>query len=163
MSQALSMIQKYASRGIIIDTNILLLYFVGELNQERIARFKRTRQFTVIDYERLCEFLENFSRIVTTPNILTEVSNLIHQLGEPDRSTCYALLANKVEVLHESYVQSQNVASTDWMFLEYGLTDCGIAKLAKQSYLVLTDDLKATSCFLSQGVDVLNFNHLREA
>jgi len=133
ISQSRSMIQKYASRRIIIDTNILLLYFVGELNQERITRFKRTKQFTKVDYGLLSDFLDNFSRIITTPNILTEVNSLINQLGEPDRSGCYAVLAHKIQILQESYLQSQDVVSTDWMFLEYGLTDCGIARLAKGS------------------------------
>lgn len=40
-----SLIRRYHQKGILIDTNILLLYFVGTVNRERITRFNRTQQF----------------------------------------------------------------------------------------------------------------------
>lgn len=50
---ALELISRYAPRGILIDTNILLLYFVGTTNPDRIARFKRTQTFVKEDYNVL--------------------------------------------------------------------------------------------------------------
>lgn len=156
------LIAKYASRGILVDTNILLLYFVGTTNRNRIERFKRTKQFTANDYDILVKLLANFQKAITTPNVLTEVSSFINQLGEPERTSCYSIFANYIHRLEEHYLVSADVASLNWSFTHYGLTDCGLEMLAKENYLVLTDDLSATYYFLSQGVDALNFNNVRD-
>jgi hypothetical protein len=47
------LVGRYARKGILIDTNILLLYFVGNFDQDLISSFKRTLQFTVEDYNTL--------------------------------------------------------------------------------------------------------------
>lgn len=163
MTEALrSLIQRYAAKGILIDTNILLMYFVGMLNRERIARFKRTDRFDSNDYDLLVKLVACFGSVVTTPNVLTEVSSLINQLGEPDRSRCYQIFASKIASMQEYYLPAKEVASSNWYFSQYGLVDCGIAVLARNRYLVLTDDLRMASYLYGQGIDTINFNHLRE-
>ncbi len=153
---------QYASKGILVDSNILLLYFVGMVRRERISQFPRTEQFTDRDFDLLITFLSDFKTVATTPNILTEVSSFINKLGEPDRSSCYELFAIELPSLSESYVPSQSIASTHWSFSTYGLTDCSMANLAKaHQYLVLTDDLKVASFLRLQGIDTINFNDLR--
>ncbi len=69
-------------QGLLIDSNLLLLLFVGQYDPTRIQKFKRTDQFTVGDYELLADYVEQFRELVTTPSILTEVSNLLGQLPE---------------------------------------------------------------------------------
>ncbi|MEL6606455.1 MAG: hypothetical protein AAFP20_24970, partial [Cyanobacteria bacterium J06614_10] len=86
--------------------------------------------------------MNRFQKIATTPNILTEVSSLINQLGEPERSGCYEIFANEIGLFQESYLPSREAASIGWPFRKYGLTDSGIIALADNQYLVLTDDLK---------------------
>ena len=163
MTEALRfLIQKYAAKGILVDTNILLMYFVGTLNRDRIARFKRTDRFDSSDYDLLVRLIASFNSVVTTPNVLTEVSSFINQLGEPDRSGCYQIFASKVAAMQEHYLPTRDVVSTDWSFTQYGLVDCGIAALARNGYLVLTDDLRMASYLFGQGIDTINFNHLRE-
>lgn len=156
-----SLLRQYFSKGILVDTNILLLLFVGELSRERIAKFGRTEQFTPQDYDLLVDLLRRFKVIATTPNILTEVNSLINQLGEPDRSKCYKIFANGTASLEETYLPSKQIASSDWPFLKYGLTDCGIAELTQNKYLVLTDDLSVTRYLNNKGIDTINFNNLR--
>ena len=160
--ETLALISQYTSKGILVDTNILLLYFVGMIRRARISRFNRTEQFTPQDYDLLIALLADFATVATTPNILTEVSSFINKLGEPDRTSCYINFAIEISALQESYVPSRNVVSTDWVFPTYGLTDCGIAEAAKDNqYLVLTDDLKVVSFLRLQGVSTINFNDLR--
>lgn len=151
------LLRKYFSKGILVDTNILLLLFVGELSRERISTFGRTEQFTPSDYDLLVNLLERFDVIATTPNILTEVNSLLNKLGEPARR----VLASGLTVLQETYLPSKEIASLDWPFLKYGLTDCGIVETAKNKYLVLTDDLKLKSYLSQKGIDAINFNNLR--
>lgn len=156
----LELVERYRSRGVLVDSNVLLLYFVGRFQRQLVPDFKRTAQFKVEDYDLLELFLSNFQRIVTTPNILTEVNSLLGQLGEPRKSNCIKGFAGGIGLLGEHYVPSADAAQVD-QFAKLGLTDTVIAHLAEGSYLVLTDDAKLT-CFLQRiPVDVVNFNHLR--
>ncbi|MEM7064776.1 MAG: PIN domain-containing protein [Cyanobacteria bacterium P01_B01_bin.77] len=166
ISEIQRLIELYARKGVLVDTNILLLYYVGAVNRHRIEKFKRTEQFKAEDYTLLVSFLQSFEKVVATPNILTEVSSCINQLLDseryPERSRCYSLFAEDIQkTLYESYVPSSDVAVQDWSFYAYGLTDCGIASVARNSYLVLTDDLKFAAYLQSQGIDALNFNNIR--
>ena len=65
-----------------------------------------------------------------------------------------------VTILDENYVQSGTAVSVAG-FSRPGLTDSVISQLAQSRYLVLTDDLKLTIHLQTNGVDAINFNHLR--
>ncbi len=160
MNEIRILFSEYRQKGILIDTNILLLYFVGAVNRARISKFNRTEKFTPEDYDLLLEVISFFSKRVTTPNILTEVNSLINQLGEPERSQCLVLFSRSIALLDENYIPTKIVSQRS-EFMRFGLTDCGILELAYNQYLVLTDDLKLAVHLQSQGVDVVNFNHLR--
>jgi len=151
---------RYRSKGILIDTNILLLWLVGSTNKARITQFNRTQGFVPEDYELLVDIFQTFSKIFTTPNILTEVSNLINQLGEPERSKCFSIFARDIVQLDEIYTDSHTIAATD-KFSKFGLTDCGIANLAQGKYLVLTEDFKLANYLQKIGIDTINFNNIR--
>lgn len=155
-----SLFERYRQKGILIDTNILLLWFVGTLNRSRISKFNRTEKFLPEDYDSLIQILSYFSKIVTTPNILTEVNSLANQLGEPERSQCFSIFAQGVARLDECYIESRTAVSME-PFTKFGLTDCGILNLASNQYLVLTDDLKLASYLQKSGIDTINFNHVR--
>ncbi len=158
-----SLVRRYCQKGILIDTNILLLFLVGSVNQERITKFNRTQQFIPEDYELLLRFIEKFQKLVTTPNILTEVNSLANQLGEPERSQCFAIFAKFVKnaaLLDEYYVNSLDAVNTE-KFVKFGLTDSGILTLARGKYLILTDDFKLASYLQSVEIDVINFNNIR--
>ena len=73
-----SLFARYCQKGILVDTNILLLLFVGRVNRKRISQFKRTQQFVSEDYDLLSNIVSQFVAVVTTPNILTEVNSLIN-------------------------------------------------------------------------------------
>jgi rRNA-processing protein FCF1 len=151
---------RYRQAGILIDTNILLLYVVGLVNKKRISSFKRTKQFTPEDYDLLSQILKFFQKIVTTPNILTEVNSLANQLGEPERSKCLELFGQAIARLEEIHKPSEQLAQLP-EFQTFGLTDCGILSLAEGSHLVLTDDLRLATTLQRKGIDTVNFNNIR--
>ncbi|MGB3205870.1 MAG: PIN domain-containing protein [Crinalium sp.] len=156
----IDLIQRYKNKGILVDTNILLLAVVGAVNRSRISKFKRTEQFTPEDYDLLIGILDNFSKVVTTPNIMTEVNSFLNQIGEPDRHKCILMLADFTNKLNEFYIESKEAAKFN-NFGKLGLTDCGIINLAKDKYLVLTVDATLQNFLYSENVDVVNFNHIR--
>lgn len=100
--------------------------------------------------------------LVTTPNALTEVSNLA-RFGrrEPLRSEVMRSLASLVASMRESYVPSNPIVTLD-EFLRLGLTDTTWLACLAPSDLLLTADLNLYLAALSRGLRTINFNHLRE-
>jgi hypothetical protein len=154
------LVARYQNKGLLIDTNLLLLYFIGAYDPDRIPKFKRTMAFTVDEFWLLASFLDVFDKLVTTPNVLTEVSNLSGQLAENLRAPFYSDFSNRIPLLEEHYVTSVSVSSSVH-FNRFGLTDSGIVQLVRDNYLVLTDDLKLVGYLQNLGIDVVNFNHIR--
>jgi hypothetical protein len=71
MTDVDGLINKHRGTGLFIDTNLLLMYLVGQTNRDRIPIFKRTRQHTPEDFD-LLERLTQFDTLVTTLHVLTE-------------------------------------------------------------------------------------------
>lgn len=159
---AVPLVQRYQRAGVIVDTNILLLFFIGSCDRELVTTFRRTRDmFVPEDYDTVYALLGRFEKFVTTANILTEVSNLAGHLPEYLKPACFATIARGIARLDEQYMASDGIAATP-EFARFGLTDAGILQVARDNYLVLTDDFRLSQYLHSVGVDVLNFNHFRE-
>lgn len=154
------LLYRYKNRGILIDTNLLLVYFVGSYDPTRIPKFKRTMAFTVEDFYTLSVVFGFFDKVVTTPNILTEVNSLSNQLPEDIRSLYYSEVPRYIAGLEEQYITSIRISSLEH-FKKFGLTDSGIIDLVKDKYLVLTDDLKLVSYLQNVGIEAINFNNIR--
>ena len=161
MNDLRGLISKYRSRGVVPDTNILLLEVVGACHPKRVESFKRTRQFTLFDFDLLNQFLGRFVRIVTTPNIMSEVSNMLKQLLDHEARQAHQLLTSRLEVLDERFV-STSTAANDTAFTRLGVTDAVLVWLAKQGMLVVTDDVRLRDRIWSLGLDCLNFNNIRQ-
>lgn len=155
-----SLVNKHRKSGVLVDTNLLLLYFVGSFNQEEIPKFKRTKQFAIEDYATLHDFLALFKTIVTTPNILTEVNSFSNQLAEHLKPGYFEVFAEGITLLDERYTPSSDI-STMSEFHRFGLTDAGILHIARNEYLVLTDDFRLSQYLQTKQVSVLNFNYIR--
>jgi hypothetical protein len=154
------LISQYRKKGLLIDTNLLLLYFVGMYDQERIPKFKRTMAFTIDEFLLLTTIFNEFDEIITTPNVLTEVSNLSGQLPGNLRSYFYNDFAKRIPTLREHYTSSKAISSSNHFNL-FGLTDSGIVETVKGNYLVLTADLDLFGLLQNLGIDAINFNHIR--
>lgn len=156
----IALLYRYRTRGILIDTNLLLVYFVGRYDPNRLAKFKRTLTFTVEDYYTLERAFKFFNKIVTTPNILTEVNSLSNQLPEEIKTDYYAKMAEQIVNVEEHFQESRKICALE-PFKKFGLTDSGIINLVKDKYLVLSDDFRLTNYLANVGIDVINFNHIR--
>ena len=155
-----ALIARYRSRGVLIDANLLILYLVGEFDPQQIPRFRRTRQYEEGDYRLLKAFLELFATKVTTPNILTEVSNLSRDMPDWLRGQFFESLRARFELLTEEY-QPSPAGAAEPIFIRLGLTDAIITQIARQRYLVITDDFPLSNYLATIQTDVININHLR--
>lgn len=150
----------YKTKGVLIDANLLLVYFVGLYDPNRIKQFKRTEAFTIDDFSLLARLVDWFSKIVTTPNVLTEVNSLSNQLRSDLKSDYYLEFAKQIVLLEEHYVSSEKMSSSA-SFNRFGLTDSAIAELAQGQFLVLSDDFRLVGHLQKVGIDAINFNHIR--
>lgn len=155
-------ISPHKNKFAVIDTNLLLVYLVGCIDPQLIDRFKKTNsRYCGEDFNILDNIIAKFSRFATTPNILTEVSNLGGQLNNKDaKEKFFILLAQFIQKTKEKYIRSSEI-SKDNYFIKFGITDRGLFELAKTKHLIITDDFKLSAFCNSKGLCSINFNHLR--
>ena len=159
MSGIQDLIDRHRGDGILVDSNLLVLYLVGKVNRRRITQFKRTRSFRVEDFEILDGILAQFHTKLTTPGIWAEVSNLTDLQGTELRAI-RQLIQKKLQLVTEHYTPSSELAGTP-AFHRLGITDAAIVKLNERPMLALTADLQLYVWLLDRGVDAYNFNHIR--
>lgn len=160
---ASSLIGQYRSAGVLVDTNLLLLLFIGAYDKRQVERFPRTAdRFVAEDYDTLAGLLRQFDAIVTTPHVLTETSNLIGRSSGRVRQGVFEVFASFVsQAMREQHTTAADlVQGTD--FFRFGIADAAISRTAGTlGYLVLTDDFVLYGLLAGRGVDVLNFNQIR--
>ncbi len=156
----LALIDKHEGRGVVVDTNILLVYLIGLHDPDLIPRFKRTQTFSKEDHQLLVLLFARFRRIITTPGILTEVNSLAGQLAGDVKSSFFGTFQKQIMLLEEQHTASKDVC-VHAQFAMCGLTDAAIMTIAAIGLLVLTDDFRLTGYLQKLAIDHINFNHIR--
>lgn len=146
---------------IFIDTNRLLLLFVGTASEAYIAAHRRTRAYTVDDFALLKLLIADATTLVTTPNVLAEASNLMRQFDRSRLAPILDVFRSFAAVASETYVRSaQAVGAAD--FERLGLNDVTILEAQGPDVTLITDDLHLYLTSAMAGRKVLNFTHERE-
>ena len=145
-------------KTILLDANLLVLLVVGTTSRQLITKHKKTKTFTVADYDRLVAFVGAY-RIAVLPHIAAEASNLIGFHQEPERERLLLVLKALLESIDEDYVTSRHaVQQREYLFV--GLTDAAILAASTQAEILTTDAVLHVAA-LKRGLAAVNFNHLR--
>ncbi|MCE9611034.1 MAG: hypothetical protein K8R23_12640 [Chthoniobacter sp.] len=156
-----ALIKKYRQKGILIDANLFLGFLIGSLHPRHLTDCRATtKYFGPTDFPLLERFLGQFKKIITTPHVLTEVSNLAGRLPTSLHAEFRLLFRAVIEQLSEQSTPSKTVSAHN-DFLRFGLTDTAISLVAAGQYLVLTDDISLAGLLAKRKIDVVNFNHVR--
>lgn len=155
------LIAEYRAKGVLIDTNLLVLLAVGLYKPDRISTFNRTRQYTLDDFKLVERIVRGFERLVTTPQILAEADNLTRQLPTREHHAIANVIAALIVRLFEVYVPSSDTVKNE-RYPDLGLTDCTTIAAA-DNLLVITDDFRLSNVLRYLGHDAINLNHLRPA
>jgi len=156
-----SLIAKYSPNGIIIDTNIMLVYIVGTYDIEYIADFKRTAKYCADDYKFICHVLPYFNKKVITTHILTELSNLSMQIQDNRLAGYFSAFRELLKEARENYINKDRILGLP-LLPKLGVTDLAILEVVKKfKYLTFTDDFRMSGYIRSMGIDVLNLNDIR--
>lgn len=155
-----------APQGLIIDTNILILFFIGIYNPSYIKDCKRTCEYAEEDFETLKEFLNCFKglKIYITPHITSEISNLSITSGF-NSSKLNGYVSGVVELMkdiNENHIEVSSLLQLNVTLIkEFGFTDLGIIELSKKYNIpILTDDGRLYG-YASTQTEVINFKHIK--
>jgi hypothetical protein len=146
------------ANAIVLDANLLVLFAVGTASRSYIARHKRLRAYTERDFVLLCDMLATASRIIVTPNTVTETSNLVRQIQEPARSHISKVLGALLTVADEIYVESKQAAEHT-AFPRLGVTDAVLLNILTENHVLLTSDLDLYLEAVRNGPAAMNFTH----
>lgn len=147
-------------KKIVLDANLLVLLVVGLTDRDLIAKHKRLRIYTHDDFEILQRTIQESSGILVTPNALSEASNFLRQIADPDRSSISTVFSALIQKTSELYIKSAD-ASLRKEFLWLGLADNVLLEVGKLDVVLVSTD--AALCVAAQkaGYSALNFNHIR--
>lgn len=151
---------RYRGKRILLDANLLLLWMIGSYQRSRIEVFKRTSSFTTADFDALEAIVLQFRLLVTTPHLLTEVSNLSNALPEHLKLSWWKHFQARLCYLTEVY-EPALALTREPAFNPFGLSDAAVQHAAGDT-LILTEDFRLAGFLHLQGIGVLNFRHLRQ-
>lgn len=139
---AVQLIQKYRKEGVLIDTNLLLLYVIGTYDPKGVRSSTKTLSFPPNTFDLVDRVINQFDKVITTPYILAEVSNWLAQFPSSDKNKLHPELFDRFAKLIKGFVEipetSTGIANHS-AFCFLGLADTSIVSLGNK-YLVLTTD-----------------------
>ena len=145
---------------------MLLVFLSGLLGARVFKSFKRVSKYEFSDYELLVRLLGSFSVLLTTPHILTEVSNLADGLTgsyKRDWDVNFAALVRSEGMrigVRERWTSAVELSEMP-EFLPFGIADTAITRLSSEA-LVVTEDYRLSGVLRSRDIAVLNFGDLRK-
>ena len=140
---------------VIIDSNIFILFLVGQINENKIKDYARNSIYSKEDYYFLLNILSKYDRIITSPNILTEVDNILNRITGDDKYRYLAIVKDIYKQTIEKYLETERV-SQNWFFDILGVTDSAIIIMAKECDLLVSGD--STLCDYAKSLDIKTFD-----
>ena len=153
---------KMSAEAVVVDANLLVLLVVGLASESYITRHKRLKAYSVADYRLLLALISAHSRMIVTPNAVTETSNLVRNIAEPACTHILQVLGVLLEEVEERYIASRDAARHQ-DFRRLGITDAALLNDSLQSAVLLTSDLDLYLAAARAGQKVVNFTHHIEA
>jgi predicted nucleic acid-binding protein len=150
------------AKSVVLDANLLVLLVAGHTDKSLIERHKNLSAYDVDGFDLLVETLAEYSQVVLTPNTLTEASNLLRQIGDPDRSRVTLTLGHLIREHEERYIVSKH-ATVEKTFSRLGLTDAALLVVARENGYLLSADNDLYRAASTEGIEAFNFAHLYDA
>ncbi len=162
--------ERLAGKDLLIDSNLLVLLVVGLVRPESVGG-KRLEKYTLPHFETLCQTIVSAGRVILTPHVLAETSNLVKMAlyGEPQREALAVLMLDELPFGDENSRQAKVVMERHVpkisLSLEIvnrpGIADAGLLSAAMtERHVLVTDDADLYWGALSQGSAAENFNHV---
>lgn len=157
MTYAGILIEKYRPSGLLLDSNLLLLYLVSVVDPTLVGtgQYNKLSSFRATEFEILRRLMSLFKRVVTTAHILTEVSNLVAAMHDSGKLRVFREFVATLEVVDEQPVSSYRAARRS-EFAYLGLTDSVLAELSGK-FLIVSNDARMVDMLRQSGVEALKW------
>ena len=140
---------------IVIDTNALVLFVLGTVNEGYIGKHKCLSIYSLEDYSYLINLISRSCRIITSPNVLTEVDNLCNRLKGDDKYRYIKIFREISNSYQEKYRETKKIVKDELMW-DIGLTDVVLIDIAKKSDLLITADSSLSDKARAEGIKVID-------
>ena len=138
---------------ILIDTNSLVVLIIGLIDENLIETHKRTSIYTKKDFQDLLLVIENFENLIVLPNIWTEVDNLLNSFSGNYKWQYLLKIKELIALSSEKYFSTNLAVSSDY-FINVGITDSLVLKLAKECKFIITSDSQLSDIATAEGIKV---------
>ncbi|MDR0564201.1 MAG: hypothetical protein LBG78_04610 [Azoarcus sp.] len=143
-------------RDVLVDTNVFILFLAGQINENRIEQYSRNSLYTKEAYYFLLNLLFKFDRIITSPNILTEVDNILNRVSGDDKHKYLELVKKIYKQTVEKYIKTVDV-SQNYFFDTLGVTDSSILMMAQECDLLISGDSTLCGYAISLNINTFDF------
>jgi hypothetical protein len=155
------MTMAHAGRAVLLDANLLVLVAVGQFDPALVGR-KRLDVYTAADLPLLERLIAGFSRNLTTPHLLAELSNLADQCVPRGRHREFRIFLREfIAQLDERWTRAEELCQSE-EFSQLGLADAALCQLADERIALIYVDAELCSVLWARGVQATNFNHVRD-
>lgn len=148
--------------GVLLDTNVLMLYLAHRVDAQaldRLDRWKRLARFVPDHLTVLAKCLSVARRFVTTPHILTEATNMSDSVPQPLRDRYWMALRTFIGDSRERWLAARTMTK-DKDFERLGLADVAQLCLPRRAKpVVITVDGPLTLRLEKRGLPFVNLTH----
>jgi len=140
----LRFLEKFHGKRLLLDTNLLLPYFIGRFDRfySQVPSPGSLQEEEFVLLARIIRHFEKAGRVLTTPHLLTEVSNISERLKQ-NQTAFLLFIRSMIRDLDERFDARRIGAARlagQGCFSQFGLADTAIIDLAYNSIFILTND-----------------------
>ena len=164
-----------------LDTNVFLLFLQGlqiekfptiksidketgqNIDKKTIRLLNNSKNgFSINDYRLLARIISNYRRILTTPHVLTEISNLNKSKNVREKIFHRLVYLIETKLVFEEFVPIEDIIS-ERVFNKFGVADIGIVKKVLDTNIgVITTDSNFFGYLMNINIASINFKHFHQ-
>jgi predicted nucleic acid-binding protein len=171
----ISHIERYVNRfkpqGIIVDTNILILFLLGSCNSSLIEKSRllnnNDKNYSKEDFALLKDIIQLFDEVIITPQIIAEISNLSITGNRAVYGTqLLKYLQTVIDFLKRNEERHHKIECL-WdtkleIIANFGFTDITMFELSRQEKIpILTDDVEFFNYAISQNTHTFSLEAIK--
>ncbi len=145
---------------LLLDTNVLVLWIAGNLQPSLIGQHRRLREYDDDDFTIVDELARQYDNHISTPHILTEVSNLLGAGPQQMVAGGTDILNTYIARLDEIYTPAKTLAVMPEM-VALGLADTAVFHLGAAGIQIISMDFHLCNRLQQKGVSAVNPRHFR--
>lgn len=157
--------EKYGKNKLVLDTNLFILLLVGAYDKNFFKNCSATKGFCSSDYDLLLEIFKYFdTKIIITPHILTEISNLSRRdIKKPEIDYFFKVVVDQLKSCKEESVSLERLLGIKIEVLtNYGFPDMSIIEVAKKmGAVILTNEINLCGYANLSCVVNINFSNIK--